>query len=203
MKRNTTEYFSIAIDEQDYYWIEEYPHDDFCHVLNGYIAALWGIWCYYTISGEDFAGILIEAGIKTIADNYPLWNYPYGDLSYYCLHRIVRPDYHDKHLVQLRTYGEYFSVPEFFTAANCFEDNYFAAFPRSIYFPSDSSSIRPTILSSFDWSVETDTSWIPAGFLLNNIMIPWRSNARTIPTQRTGQQTYSLPELIQTHCRPS
>ena len=160
LNRNTTEYFSIGVDEQDYYWIEEYPHDDFCHVLNGYIAALWGIWCYYTISGEDFAGVLLEAGIKTIADNYPAWNYPYGNLSYYCLHQIVRPDYHEKHLVQLRTYGEYFSVPEFFTTANCFEDNYFAAYPRSLNFPSDSSSISPTILSSFDWSVESDTPWL-------------------------------------------
>ena len=205
LNRNTTEYFSIAVDEQDYYWIEEYPHDDFCHVLNGYIAALWGIWCYYTISGEDFAGVLLEAGIKTISDNYPDWNYIYGNLSYYCLHLIVRPDYHDKHLVQLRTYGEYFSVPEFFTAANCFENNYFAAYPRSINFPSDSSSIRPTIFSSFDWSVETDTGWLSVNQHGDTLEIKCQDNPssenRTAKIFFTGADSNTMQTIMVTQER--
>jgi len=158
--RNTGGYYSVGVDEQDYYWLEEYPSSDFCHVFNGYVAALWGLWCYYTISGDDFAGVLLEAGIKTIVDNYPKWNIINQDLSYYCLHKRIDPKYHEKHKVQLRTYGDYFPVPEMHNGANCFENTYFAAYPRAINVAPDSSMSKIKLVSSLTWDVETDEDWL-------------------------------------------
>jgi len=160
VNRNTGGYYSVGVDEQDYYWLEEYPSSDFCHVFNGYMAALWGLWCYYTISGDEFAWALLEAGIKTIVDNYPRWNIGNQDNSYYCLHKRIDIKYHEKHKVQLRTYGDYFQVPEMFHGANCFENRYFAAYPRALNFTPDSSMSKIKLVSTLPWDVERDEDWL-------------------------------------------
>jgi hypothetical protein len=160
LNTNTGEYYSIGVDEQDYFWLEEYPSTDFCHVFNGYVAALWGLWCYYTISGDEFAAVLLEAGIKTIVDNYPEWNINSQDQSYYCLHYKIDSKYHEKHKVQLRTYGDYFQVKEMHQGANCFENRYFAAYPRSLTLPSDTSLSEITLFTSLTWDVASDKDWL-------------------------------------------
>ncbi len=80
---NIDSLWCIGIDHEDYYWLEEYPNKDFCHVLNGMFFALWGIWDYYVISSDEFALTLLKAGIKTIVDHYPIWNVDNQNYSYY------------------------------------------------------------------------------------------------------------------------
>jgi len=117
---NTDSLWCIIIDEEDYYWLEEYPSKDICHVLNGMLSGLWGIWDYYTISYNSFALTLFNAGIKTIADHYPIWNLENQNRSKYCTHGVYKSKYHSIHLDQLEIYAEFFDIPEFWDAAICF-----------------------------------------------------------------------------------
>jgi len=117
---NTDSFWCIGVDNEEYYWLEEYPNNDFCHVLNGMLFALWGIWDYYVISSDDFALTLFKAGIKTIADNYPKWNVEGEDDSYYCLHYNKYEKYHQVHLNLLTSFAEFFDIPEFHDAVTCF-----------------------------------------------------------------------------------
>ncbi len=117
---NSNSFWCIGVDPEDYYWLEEYPNPDFCHVLNGMLFALWGLWDYYVISADDFALTLFQAGLKTIADNYPIWNVPDENLSYYCLHHTAHASYHQIHLQQLELYAAFFDIPEFRDAITCF-----------------------------------------------------------------------------------
>lgn len=117
---NTDSLWCFGIDNKGYYWLEEYPTEDFCHVLNGMLYALWGIWDYYVVTRDQFALILFKAGIKTICDNYPRWKEKYLDYSYYCWHRPMSAYYHQVHLTQLQTYADFFGIPEFRNAVDCF-----------------------------------------------------------------------------------
>lgn len=106
------EYWCFYIDEEDYYWLEEYPSDDLCHVLNGFLFGLWGLWDYYVVSGNTESLSLFQAGIRTIADHYHL--YRMGEnRSMYCFHRIYSDTYHEMHLEQLDGYTRWFDIPEF------------------------------------------------------------------------------------------
>ena len=116
---NTETLWSFMIDENGYYWLEEYPNKDFCHVLNGFLFGLWGIWDYYVITGDEFALTLFKAGIRTILDNLSLWNLVGEDMSKYCSHSIVE-NYHEIHQTQFKAYAELLNIPEFNDAAELF-----------------------------------------------------------------------------------
>ncbi len=160
MYRNSGDYFCIGVDEKDYYWLEEYPCTKFCHVFNGMVSGLWGLWCYYSITGENFARVLLEAGFKSLVDNYPQWNYPDKDLSYYCLHLGTNTSYHKKHIQQLRYFGDYFNIQEMHHAADCFSNKYFAAYPHSLTLSSDKDTSELTMFSTLNWDVESDHDWL-------------------------------------------
>ncbi|NIR47691.1 hypothetical protein GWO43_04465 [candidate division KSB1 bacterium] len=117
---NTTDYWTIYVDSANYYWIEEYPNADSCHVLNGMLYALWGIWDYYVISGDSLALKLLRAGIRTLADHYAIWNIDGQDTSRYCLHYDDPTNYHSIHLEQFEKYANFFNIPEFFEAVRTF-----------------------------------------------------------------------------------
>ena len=118
--RNTNSYWCFGVDNEDYYWLEEYPNVDFCHVLNGFLFGLWGLWNYYIVSGDDFALTLFQAGIKTIVVHYSIWNYEGENASIYCTHAETPTNYHQTHLKQLQKYSEFFNIPEFLDAIECF-----------------------------------------------------------------------------------
>lgn len=118
--RNSGNFWCVGVDPEGYYWPEEYPNKDFCHVLNGMLFCLWGLWDYYAVSGDEFALTLFEAGIRSLADHYPYyrvnsWNQYY---SRYCLHydRSCGDVYHNIHLIQFQTFADFFHIPEFWDA---------------------------------------------------------------------------------------
>jgi len=88
------------IDADGYYWIEEFPHDTRPGMtLNGYIAALFGVYDYYHLTGSEDAEMIYELGLTTIKHYLPEFRRP-GQRSYYCLgHQSVANDsYHRLHI---------------------------------------------------------------------------------------------------------
>lgn len=95
--------WTVRIDEDDYYWIEEYPlRDEGTQVLNGFIYGLSGLYDYYILTRDDTAKQLVQAALTTLYHYLPEYR-DEGNASYYCLyHKINSPKYHIKdHLPQL------------------------------------------------------------------------------------------------------
>jgi len=119
--RNGDSFWCIVVDENGYYWHEEYPNEDFCHVLNGMLYSLWGLWDYYVLFNDSFALTLFLAGVRSIADNYPIWNVEGVNGSRYCLHyKDTTGVYHPLHIALLELYLKWFEIPEFRDAINLF-----------------------------------------------------------------------------------
>jgi len=130
---NTGKYWSIGLDGADYYWLEEYPNQSFCHVFNGFMFGLWGLWDYYVVTGNEFALKLFSAGIRSVADNYPRWNVKDEDGTAYCWHfDWTQSTYHPIHIFQLEKYDEYFDIPEFRDAIEFFTNSYPASTGKSL-----------------------------------------------------------------------
>jgi len=90
------------IDEEGYYWIEEYPMEEPCHVLNGFVFAVYGLYDYYQLTGDETCRRLLTASLTTIAHHAYLYRNP-GELSCYDLkYRAVLPKYHRIHIRQMR-----------------------------------------------------------------------------------------------------
>lgn len=198
MYRNTEDYFCVGVDAMDYYWLEEYPCSRFCHVFNGMVSGLWGIWCYYVISGDEFARVILEAGLKTIADNYYRWNYPDRDLSYYCLHMGTDTKYHEKHLVQLRYFGTFFNVPEMLDGADCFSNRYFAAYPSSINLPSGACESEIIVLSSLNWDFHMHSDWLNLGRKTDTLDLSCTGNNSYLEREASISFTESDTNELQT-----
>lgn len=116
--RNTGQKWCFGVDSEGYYWPEEYPNKDFCHVLNGMVFALWGLWDYYVITKDEFALALFEAGVKSLVDHYPMYRVKGPYCTRYCLHykSSIGENYHTIHTMQFQTFAEFFNIPEFWDA---------------------------------------------------------------------------------------
>ena len=112
--------WTFYVDRDGHYWIEEYPNPDHCHVLNGKLFAMWGIWNYYVVSCSDRALLILKACIRSVADKYSLWKVPGQTMSYYCLHGCITEIYHPIHLQQLQHFADFFDLPEFRQAVDCY-----------------------------------------------------------------------------------
>lgn len=120
---NTTNYWCIGLDEKNYYWQEEIPNPNHCHILNGIFFGTFGLWDYYALTGDKFALFLFEASLQSIIDNHNIWDWEGVDGSRYCLHRHQPdPNYHPIHINQLDWYADYFNIPEFYDVINEFRD---------------------------------------------------------------------------------
>ncbi len=120
MHTNVGETWNVYIDEEDYLWFEEYPNPDFCHVLNGKLFGMWGLWDYYCITKNEDALVLLQGGIASILDNYPIWNIDGVDGSRYCKHTTTISTYHRIHKLQLAAYRDMFNIDEFDVVLNTF-----------------------------------------------------------------------------------
>ncbi len=129
--RSSHEPWVSLIDENGYFWIEEYPTDTDSpvFVLNGFAFALMGIYEYYIQSGNRAAEILLRSGIRTIRDNVVLYRRP-GQVSRYCLRPdangedILAWNYHAIHVRQLRWLHQVTGDPFFEQCADLFEADY-------------------------------------------------------------------------------
>ncbi len=97
------ELYTAFIDENNYYWIEEYPLDIPDRVLNGFIFAIYGLYDYYMLTNDAECKELLDASITTIERYLPEYRNE-GGSSCYCLrHKHVDPHYHTIHFDQLIT----------------------------------------------------------------------------------------------------
>lgn len=120
MHTNVGTIWNLYIDEEDYLWFEEYPSEDFCHVLNGKLFAMWGLWEYYCITRNSDALRLLQGSIASVLDHYPLWDMDGQDGSRYCKHTNILSDYHWIHLAQFMEYRNMFNISEFEIAHDTF-----------------------------------------------------------------------------------
>lgn len=157
---NAADFWSFYTDERGYYWLEEYPNDDLCHVLNGKMAALWGLFQYYTITRNKLALRVLEAGLKTVADHYKIWNVANADRSYYCLHHEVKDHYHAVHKNQYLTFAERFNIEQFYDAYFCLGNKEIQVFPESICVDYIADTFEIFVDSYASWTVESSADWL-------------------------------------------
>jgi hypothetical protein len=111
--RNSDSLWCFGVDPKGYYWLEEYPNDDFCHVLNGMMMGIWGLWDYYVITSDKFALTLFESGIKSIVDNLSFWKVAGGGIRYCGHYNFNQANYYQIHLDLFKLYADFFDIPEF------------------------------------------------------------------------------------------
>lgn len=101
LKRHTDGPWTAMV-EDDYYWIEEYPHDPPTHVLNGFLIGLWGLYEYWLDRRTEESRELVQAAVTTVADHLDEYRAP-GEVSWYALNRGYRGNafYHSVHVHQL------------------------------------------------------------------------------------------------------
>ncbi|WP_049894652.1 D-glucuronyl C5-epimerase family protein [Halogranum rubrum] len=95
--------WTVMVDDDGYYWIEEYPHDPPTHVLNGFNVGLWGLYEYWLLRDTAESRALLEAAITTIEHYIEAFRVS-GEVSWYGLNRGYRGNeyYHAVHIRQLR-----------------------------------------------------------------------------------------------------
>ncbi|MGI5480449.1 D-glucuronyl C5-epimerase family protein [Streptomyces lavendofoliae] len=88
-------------DRSGYLWIQEYPFKtpgtgDYTY--NGMIFAMFGLWDYYQLTGNELAAQLYDGACTTMGRYFPLLRNE-RKFSYYCqTHRIPAPTYHHHHI---------------------------------------------------------------------------------------------------------
>jgi len=107
------------IDDRGYFWIEEYPMENQpSNVLNGFIAAIFGLYDYYQATKNgDF---LLNQSLQTIEHYLPKFRNP-GNISFYDLKYKNKFDaYHETHINQLIKLHKITNEPYFKTMADLF-----------------------------------------------------------------------------------
>jgi len=92
-------------DEEGLVWLEEYVIHPPTHILNGFLWALWGVWDFYLLSGDESSKKLFNACVKTLEtklERYDVGFWSRYDLSRQALPMIASPFYHKLHIVQLK-----------------------------------------------------------------------------------------------------
>ncbi|MEH0578793.1 D-glucuronyl C5-epimerase family protein [Streptomyces sp. B21-108] len=88
-------------DKAGYLWIQEYPFKTAGtgdYTYNGMIFAMFGIWDYFRLTGNELAAQLYDGACTTIARYFTLLRNPRW-FSYYCqTHRIPAHTYHHHHI---------------------------------------------------------------------------------------------------------
>lgn len=89
------------IDQDNYYWIEEYPTTKPMHVLNGFIFGIFGLYDYYLISHDPECLKILNAAITTIKHYISDFRNP-GEMSFYGLkYKRQKEHYHYVHIYEL------------------------------------------------------------------------------------------------------
>jgi hypothetical protein len=100
--KDKDEIWISRIDTNNYFWIEEYPHNEFPgQTLNGFIYSIFGIYEFYKTTNEPSALQLYEICLTTLKHYLPDYNNDSG--SYYCLgHKWQASQaYHNLHKNQM------------------------------------------------------------------------------------------------------
>ncbi|MBD3212846.1 MAG: hypothetical protein GF311_09580, partial [Candidatus Lokiarchaeota archaeon] len=107
---NTSKIWTSFIDENNFFWISEYPdEDDKNFTLNGFIYAIYGLYDYYILLCDNENRSLklnvknnLDKAISTIEYYIESFRVP-NEISYYCLkHKVQSGKYHSIHIKQLK-----------------------------------------------------------------------------------------------------
>lgn len=184
---NTDEYWCVVVDENRYYWLEEYPNQDICHVLNGKIAGLYGIWEYYVITRDPFALKLFQAGLRTIIDHTNIWNIPGQNASYYCEHHSSYLNYHLLHLYQHEFLGNLFGIQELKDAVGLIANHTFNVYPATRILSPEEGMTQFTVMNSDHWEATTNSSWLEIDTIFSNTFM-----VRHDPNFTLGEKTETM-----------
>jgi hypothetical protein len=116
--------WTVMVDDDGYYWIEEYPHDPPTHVLNGFNVGLWGLYEYWLLTQTERSRALLEAAITTVERYIEEFRVP-GEVSWYGLNRGYRGNeyYHAVHIRQLRQLHRITDDPYFAEMEAAFDED--------------------------------------------------------------------------------
>lgn len=103
----------IAMIDNEYYWIEEYPLEKSTKVLNGYIFAIFGIYDYYQIHSDQQVKDLLQASLTTIYDHIHLYRINNEASLYGLKHDHQSVHYHIVHMEQLEVLHQMTNEPYF------------------------------------------------------------------------------------------
>lgn len=87
-------------------WLEEYPTEPACHVLNGFIFALWGVLDYFRATGDPGAGELYRECSATLSRNIERYQGVFWSKYDVLTRDNVSRDYHLIHIMQLKVMAE-------------------------------------------------------------------------------------------------
>ncbi len=97
----------VTLVAGDLLWFEEYPWRPADHTYNGHVFAIYGLYDYWQLTGDEDAHRLLMGGLTTARAVVPLMRVP-GEASRYCLARwclaagVQSGKYHAIHVGQLR-----------------------------------------------------------------------------------------------------
>jgi heparosan-N-sulfate-glucuronate 5-epimerase len=118
---------SLVAETEEGPVLQEYPTDPPAHVLNGWIAALWGLYDIASAPGE-LSGIARDAfgrGMDALAARLPAyntgWNWSRYDLFPHPIVHVTSPFYHRLHIEQLRAMHDLDPRPVFAETADRWE----------------------------------------------------------------------------------
>jgi len=122
--KNLKEYYDpwvVYVDKNNYYWIEEYPMEQPCNTLNGFIFGIFGLYDYYWLNPTEETLLLLNASITTIEKYISKFrNNSKG--SFYCLkHKVKSNPYHQIHIHQLKMLYKLTGENYFLMEANKFK----------------------------------------------------------------------------------
>lgn len=101
LRADNTNPWVVNKDKAGYLWIQEYPFKTAGtgdYTYNGMIFAMFGVWDYFQLTGNELAAQLYDGACTTIARYFTLLRNPRW-FSYYCqTHRIPANTYQHHHI---------------------------------------------------------------------------------------------------------
>jgi hypothetical protein len=121
LKRPDGPWFA-RIDKENYYWIEEYPHN--IHpgmTLNGFNSAVFGLYDYYRVTKKPEVKKIYDMALTTLKHYLPRFRKP-GGLSLYCIghDKTTNLAYHRLHIRQMQYLHKITGDPFFKIMADIF-----------------------------------------------------------------------------------
>lgn len=114
----------VNVDDNNYYWIDEYPEENPDQTLNGFIFGTFGLYDYYLLKKDSSSRKMLMAAFTTIKHYLPAFRNP-GKISFYCLkHKVQNAPYHKIHIRQLNQLYKITGDSFFKTMADNFYQDY-------------------------------------------------------------------------------
>jgi hypothetical protein len=121
--RFSSDIWVVRLDSSNFYWIEEYPHEEQPGMtLNGFIAAVYGIYEYFQATSEPRAKLIYDMSLTTLKRYIPYYLQD-CQTSCYCLGhgKEASQAYHTLHIRQMYELYRISGDPYFLEMAKAFE----------------------------------------------------------------------------------